>query len=84
MHRETLVSERWISCNMHSCTVSSNFLLEKGHVTENVQKACLCYCIIKDRLRQLVSNPRRQWHSLALRSTNWAILELEMEGLFQI
>ena len=25
------------------CTVSSNFLLDKGRVAENLQKDCLCY-----------------------------------------
>ena len=30
-----------------NCTVSSNFLLDKGRVAENLQKECLCYFIIK-------------------------------------
>ena len=29
-----------------NCTVSSNFLLDKGRVAENLQKECLCYFII--------------------------------------
>ena len=29
-----------------NCAVSSNFLLDKGHVAENLQKECLCYFII--------------------------------------
>ena len=28
-----------------TCTVSSNFLLDKGRVAENLQKECLCYFI---------------------------------------
>ena len=28
------------------CTVSSNFLLDKGRVAENLQKECLCYFIM--------------------------------------
>ena len=29
-----------------NCTVSSNFLLDKGRVAENLQKECFCYVII--------------------------------------
>ena len=29
-----------------NCTVSSNFLLDKGRVAENLQKECFCYFII--------------------------------------
>ena len=29
-----------------NCTVSSDFLLDKGRVAENLQKECLCYFII--------------------------------------
>ena len=29
-----------------NCTVSSNFLLDKGGVAENLQKECFCYFII--------------------------------------
>ena len=28
-----------------NCTVSSNFLLDKGRVAENLQKECFCYFI---------------------------------------
>ena len=43
---------RWHSTAMRplssksNCTVSSNFLLDKGRVAENLQKECLCYFII--------------------------------------
>ena len=30
---------------MYNCTVSSNFLLDKGGVAKNLQKECLCYLI---------------------------------------
>ena len=29
-----------------NCTVSSNFLLDKSRVAENLQKECLCYFIM--------------------------------------
>ena len=29
-----------------NCAVSSNFLLDKGRVAENLQKECFCYFII--------------------------------------
>ena len=32
-----------------NCTMSSNFLLDKGRVAENLQKECLCYFIINER-----------------------------------
>ena len=36
-----------IGWNGSSITVSSNFLLDKGRVAENLQKECFCYFIIK-------------------------------------
>ena len=33
-----------------NCAVSSNFLLDKGRVAENLQKECFCYFILYKNL----------------------------------